>query len=310
MIVWLSSYPRSGNTFFRVILNSVFHLKTYSIYNDTGDIGADEATSDIVGHAFLPEDFDIDKARESTEIYYIKTHDLLENVHVSSLDKVIYLIRDGRESTLSFAKHRKNYYGKSDDLKDVIYGNTLFGSWGQHVMQWSHIENQLLIKFEELTKDPTSQLEKIANYLQITPIDAKIPSFNELQEINPTFFRSGKKDSWKKVYSEQEHLAFWLRNYEAMLKFGYNTDIPQEVQESSFQTYRALFEEEIEALKANLPAADISKQHKLKHKLDQVIKSHASLLSDLKTISSLNPIKKIFACQTIMDSLEQYSLEE
>ncbi len=50
MIVWLASYPRSGNTFFRVILNSIFDIKTYSIYDDKGDIGADEKTSETVGH--------------------------------------------------------------------------------------------------------------------------------------------------------------------------------------------------------------------------------------------------------------------
>ena len=80
MIVWLASYPRSGNTFFRVVLNSVFNIKTYSIYNDTSDIGADEKTSEIVGHQFLPEDFNLNDARASDTIYYIKTHELLENM--------------------------------------------------------------------------------------------------------------------------------------------------------------------------------------------------------------------------------------
>jgi len=252
MIVWLASYPRSGNTFFRVVLNSVFNLKTYSIYNDTGDIGADEATSDIVGHVFLPKDFDIEKARASKETYYIKTHELLENMILDDKDKVIYLIRDGRESSLSFAKHRKNYYGKSDDLSDVLYGNTPFRSWGEHVRQWSQLDDYLLIRFEELTEDPTSQLQRIADYLDVWPSSETIPTFQELQQINPKFFRSGKKSSWKEHFTDMQHLAFWLRNYEQMVSFGYTSDIPDEAEQTSFAKYMLLFDTEIEAIQKNI----------------------------------------------------------
>ena len=34
MIVWLASYPRSGNTFLRMVLHFVYGQKTYSLYND------------------------------------------------------------------------------------------------------------------------------------------------------------------------------------------------------------------------------------------------------------------------------------
>ncbi len=249
MIVWLSSYPRSGNTFFRVILNSVFGIKTYSIYDDTGDIGADEATSDVVGHTFLPKDFDLEKARASDETYYIKTHDLLEQMTLAKSDKVIYLVRDGRESTLSFTKHLQNFYGKKDDdLTDVIYGFTFVGSWGEHVKQWKDVP-QLRINFEELTDDPSSQLEKISNFLGIKPLQKDIPTFEELKAVNPKFFRSGKKDSWKQAYSDTQHLAFWLHNKDEMLAMGYTNNVPSETEEASFFKYTQLFKEELELWK-------------------------------------------------------------
>ena len=110
MIIWLASYPRSGNTFLRIILNNVFNVKTYSIYDDELDIGSDEQTSDVVGHRFLPENFSISEAREKEERYYIKTHDLPDDLD-NKKDKVIYLIRDGRESSLSLTRYLINYYG-------------------------------------------------------------------------------------------------------------------------------------------------------------------------------------------------------
>jgi hypothetical protein len=243
VIVWLASYPRSGNTFFRVILNHVFAVKTFSIYNDTGDIGADDATSDIVGHCFLPREFDLEVARSSEEIYFIKTHELLENMTLDESDKVIYLIRDGRESSLSFAKHLKNFYGKSDDLDDVLWGDTPYGSWGEHVRQWQNVDKMLLIRFEELTENPTTFIHQISDYIAMSPVGEKIPTFEELHAINPKFFRSGKKDSWRSCYSESEHLLFWLRNYQQMFDFGYMSHMPQEVSEPSFERYLALFEQ-------------------------------------------------------------------
>jgi hypothetical protein len=34
LIVWLASYPRSGNTYFRVVLNRVFGIGAYTLYPD------------------------------------------------------------------------------------------------------------------------------------------------------------------------------------------------------------------------------------------------------------------------------------
>lgn len=286
MIVWLSSYPRSGNTFFRVIMNSVFGIKTYSIYNDTGDIGADEATSDIVGHAFLPKDFDLEEARASSETYYIKTHELLGNMHLESSDKVIYLVRDGRESTLSFTKHLQNFYKKEDDdLTDVIYGNTPFGSWGDHVKQWKDVP-KLLVKFEALTDNPNSILKDISEYLNIEPLNHAIPTFEELQKVNPKFFRSGKKDSWKEKYSESQHLAFWLRNVDEMKSMGYLDNMPKEVNEDSFQTYVSLFNQEIKALEANQFTDTLIKQ-----KLNVSQEENRTLQKQLNTILSSKSYK-------------------
>ena len=228
MIVWLASYPRSGNTFFRVILNSIFDIKTYSIYDDKTDIGADEKTSDIVGHEFLPKDFNIQEARESTETFYIKTHELLDK-RVHDDDKTIYLIRDGRESSLSYTKHRNLYSSVNVNLKDIIYGNTFVSSWGAHVSSWNpkNRKNTLLIKFEELIKDPSLFIEQISIFLDKPPVNGNIPTFEELKEINPKFFRSGKTNSWEDVYTEEEHLAFWMAHAPQMIKYGYNYKVPE-----------------------------------------------------------------------------------
>ena len=224
MIVWLASYPRSGNTFFRVLLNSVFNIKTYSIYDDRYDIGADKATSDIVGHEFLPDNFNLDTFRKDKKLYIIKTHELLNN-DVLEEDKIIYLMRDGRESTLSFWKYGVTFVKSKYTLNDVI----ATGGWGKHISSWSpHTKsNTLLIKFENLIDNPSSYLEDISNFIKINAINKKIPTFNELKKINPKFFRSGQKDSWKNEYSNDNIEMFWSKNHIEMIEYGYNNNLPK-----------------------------------------------------------------------------------
>ena len=291
MIVWLASYPRSGNTFFRVIMNSVFGIKTYSIYNDTSDIGADERTSEIVGHEFLPKNFDLAKARASKEIYYIKTHELIENIDLDSSDKVIYLVRDGRESSLSFTKYLKNFHNGDGTLADVLYGNIPFGTWGEHVRQWAGVD-KLVIHFETLTKDPSSMISSISKYLDIQTVNDKIPTFDELNKINPKFFNSGKTDSWKTHYTKDEHLFFWASNINEMLLMGYKNDMPEEIEGSIIRVDAAQLEKHIQSLrdtfriKADSVRISLTKQ--LENKQQEIVRLNAENKKKREEIERLN----------------------
>ena len=47
-MVWLASYPRSGNTFLRTILWQCFGLRSASYYRD--DLGGNKELEEYVGH--------------------------------------------------------------------------------------------------------------------------------------------------------------------------------------------------------------------------------------------------------------------
>jgi len=209
-----------------VLLNSIFSVKSYSIYDERSVIGVNSKMQSVVGYELLPNGFDIASARNSDELFIIKTHDLPNS---ETTDKVIYVLRDGRESSLSFCKYISGYSDQSPKLLDVIYGNTFSGGWSDHVKAWAPNErdNTLLVKFEELTADPSRLIKEIADFIDVTPLSNKIPTFKELKKTNPKFFREGKTDSWKDEYSESEHNAFWLRHYQTMIEYGYTSDIPE-----------------------------------------------------------------------------------
>tara|TARA_X000000950_G_C13900866_1_gene654833 strand:+ start:432 stop:1451 length:1020 start_codon:yes stop_codon:yes gene_type:complete len=239
MIVWLASYPRSGNTFLRVLMKSVFNLETYSIHGDQFDLATEKSTREIVGHKPLTDDFCLQTARNSDQLYLIKTHNL--PTRDMKDDEVIYLIRDGRESIFSYLKYMNSFGTANKVLSDIIYGNTPFGCWGEHVTAWAPQSRKktLFIKFEDLIDNPEKYIEALSGLLCKEPSSQTIPSFEELNKINPSFFRSGKKSSWKDNYTKKDTLDFWLANHKQMLENGYGPIPEQILQEENINILEA-----------------------------------------------------------------------
>lgn len=95
MIIWLASYPRSGSTFCRLMLHRMYGINTYSKSGDNFFLAND--MSDTIGVAPLPRHFD-DLDRDEA-IHFVKTHDLPTDNRPA-----IYLVRDGRDSLVSYAR--------------------------------------------------------------------------------------------------------------------------------------------------------------------------------------------------------------
>jgi hypothetical protein len=283
MIIWLASYPRSGNTYMRVVLKNIFGLNTHSIHDDVLDIAADENTAEVVGHEELPEDFDFDAARESKKLYLIKTH--LGPANDS--DKAIYLVRDGRESTLSYMNYLKDYGSQTQSLMDVIFGQTIFGGWGEHVRLWDpkNRDNTLIVKFEDFVEDSGALTRKLSKFIGCKVVGDEIPTFDELHKTNPRFFRSGRKDSWKKIYTKDEHNAFWLKNFEQMQLFGYDYEVPSMFQKGKYPAlFRLLSIENNYLSRIATDAEKCRVEQQLIRQLDQrqtLIEQQQELINDL-----------------------------
>lgn len=90
MIIWLASFPRSGNTFFRALLHTLYGQNTYADYKDP-EIGVMEVTAGEEPPA------PIEELARREQVYFIKTHLL-----PSDASPAIYLLRDGRDSYPGF----------------------------------------------------------------------------------------------------------------------------------------------------------------------------------------------------------------
>ena len=223
MIVWLASYPRSGNTFLRVILKSCFDLGSYSQYNDQQDIAKDHNTAKAVGHLNYEgswEDF-YQRAKASDDLYLIKTH------HRPKDDSpAIYVAREPRAALVSFHNYMTNFSNLDLTAAETILGASAFGSWGEHYDAWKpkSRKNTLLLQFEDLTKNPLAAAEQMGEFLDLGKARKKMPSFEELQEINPRFFRTGSNEKNIRTLSDDEDNLVRFLYQSQMRALGYKVE--------------------------------------------------------------------------------------
>jgi Sulfotransferase domain len=226
MITWLASYPRSGNTLLRTVLNSTFGLTSYSLYDDLSDIAQDEELRDAVGHKShgLTQQHFYESARTSSETFFVKTHDAPPDD-----SKAIYVIRDGRSAVVSYFHYFKNFTQADVTLQDVIAGACNYGSWSNHVDEWEPQTraNTLLLRFEDLVLQPSKEIDKIAQFIGIPPINYNTPEFSSMNAVNPKFFRGGSDSKNIDELISPDLELFWLLHNQTMKIMGYGFQKPE-----------------------------------------------------------------------------------
>jgi hypothetical protein len=138
MMIWLTSYPRSGNTFVRLILRHIFGLRCLSLYDEHPKTA-------------IPLD-ELDRLRASSRRILVKTHG-------GPLDESpsIYVIRDGRVAIDSYYHYLRQEVGSPLPVEKIIAGPIPTLSWSAHYHAWDPVRrpNTLILKYEDI--NPTSQ---------------------------------------------------------------------------------------------------------------------------------------------------------
>ena len=223
MIIWIASYPKSGNTWVRTIISSLLYtddgLFDFSIikkieqypqtrffkgltneYNNIHEIKKYWITSQ--------EKINIDK-----KIKFFKTHHLNCKIDDYSFTNknctlaTIYIVRDPRNLIDSISNHfsksieeSKKFLltskilspGKEIELRggNVI---TYLGSWKEHYKFWTKDnENLLIIRYEDLVKNIHHEIDKIVKFLR-NFINFEISDTKKENIIKSTSFEALKK---------------------------------------------------------------------------------------------------------------------
>jgi hypothetical protein len=209
----LASYPRSGNTFFRVVLSHRYGLAVHTDRPPPAEWGK-------IGLA---------PAAGTGPLFY-KTHSL---PNPDDRRPAVYLVRDGRDALVSYA-HFTLAYGQAAGpatperfraaLRDLILeANSAYGTWAQNADAWAARPATAVVRYEDLVADPCGQADRAAAAigLDARPVSDHIPAFGELKEADGTFFRRGVAGGWRDEFPPDLLDLFWQKNGPTMLRHGY-----------------------------------------------------------------------------------------
>ena len=231
MIIWLASYPKSGNTLLRSILSSYFYsqegdfnfenlykISQFPILPQFMRLGIDVDNEEEVFKNFINAQNLINE--ESKKAKFFKTHSSLCKIYGSSFTDLkntlgaIYIVRDPRNVVTSFAHH---YDLTIDQATDALIDKDRFmtrsakscsaflGSWSFNYNSWKDLDKNnkyLLIKYEDLVNKKKSTLLKVFKYLQTLGVEFKFDMVKLNKSIKATEFDKMQNLEKKEVFYE------------------------------------------------------------------------------------------------------------
>ena len=255
MIVWVASYPRAGNRLCRTILRRAFGATVASAARED-TLRRD--LSELLGSLGVgPQDDPLPALRELEEPVFLKTHSLPQHVHRipaksdggpqppaqdvippdAEESRALYLVRDGRDSLLSFAHYVKEVakraryrdMGFEEIVADLMRRPYPYGGWSGNVGAWRRRSAPtVLIRFEDLIQDPVARVAAAAGGLGIDLPEPQgpAPTIDEMRagakrREKPELVRGGRTGSWRSDFPASLLDEFWERHGREMEALGY-----------------------------------------------------------------------------------------
>jgi hypothetical protein len=219
-IIWLASYPKSGNTWTRLFLanylsNAAEPVPINAAHRFAMGDGIVKMYNLVAGRAIDPQDLSLAlRLRDgvlrgivanNADVNFVKTHNarvapegvaLIPDRYTRS---AIYIIRNPLDMVLSYARHygitHEDAAGKichpdNANLPTETSVAQYLSSWDTHVKTWMAYApwKRLLLRYEDLLDDPEAQFTKVLELVGV-PVDAerlaraiRFSSFDELSK--------------------------------------------------------------------------------------------------------------------------------
>ena len=242
MIIWIASYPKSGNTWVRSLLAHYFfsksekfnfdllkHIPNFNTADFLDNKNPIKSNDDIIRSWVPVQKFIHEKFKRNL---FFKTH----NVCVTSKGEkftnnevsagCIYVVRDPRNVITSYKNFENQTYeniirnmideegfllsNKSTFEKFGIKGIEVISSWARHYNSWVHNNTNIpicLIKYEDLVENPSLEFNKIFDFLKKINNEKKTEINKEKLEktISQTDFKNLKDLENNNGFSEKQN---------------------------------------------------------------------------------------------------------
>lgn len=231
MIIWISSYPKSGNTYIRSFIASYFFsqkgkfdfdqlLKIHQFPNMKFSKFKAENIEDASKNWIYNQRFYFKKEK----LNFVKTHNCLLKFNGNKFTSknetlgAIYIVRDPRNLITSFTHHYSLSYDQAlkfmlDDKSSLIeksanedYSNfTFLNSWSNHYKSWQNNQEfeTMFIKYEDLENNRTKIFEEIIKFVnKLLNNNNKIDNKKFLNSIKSTNFVNLKNKELNEGFEE------------------------------------------------------------------------------------------------------------
>ena len=230
MIIWLASYPKSGNTWVRSLLsNYIYTNYDQSTLNKTDLIKRFPSKQQLEGiceFEKLKQETEISKhwitAQSKINFYqglvFLKTHNIAssykgnEFTDFNNTSGSIYVVRDPRSVALSYAHWLNKPLNETIDEmlnSDILALNEdqtleVRSSWKNNYLSWKNSPYpKIIIRYEDLHQDIVNSFKKILNFINL---------FEKIEIDENKIYDVIKKCSFKNL-SEIEKKDGFIQNY-------------------------------------------------------------------------------------------------
>tara|TARA_Y100001958_G_C21221505_1_gene546875 strand:- start:148 stop:993 length:846 start_codon:yes stop_codon:yes gene_type:complete len=251
MIVWLASYPKSGNTLLRSMLSGYLFsqdgkfnfdlLKNIRKFPDFGvfrNLGIDITNEKEVVKNYLNVQKEINK-RDGNSVRFLKTHSALNDINGHKFTDLkntlgaIYIVRDPRKVVVSYANHSqislneslnrlmelRTLGGQNDNQNQSV---THVGSWSSNYHSWKEfkkVKKYLLVKYEDLISDPENFFLLILEFIHKLSNTKFVVDKNKLKNVlDSTTFEN--LQSLEKKNNFPEAIKDTNGNFVTFFKYG------------------------------------------------------------------------------------------
>ena len=238
-ILWLASYPKSGNTWTRNLLHNLLDILEGKDEGDTHDINAmNELTfweiSAPMYEKFLEKPVtecsrkEIAAVRPQVQeliaenvdgLAMVKTHHCLvmdrgtPAINMAVTAGAIYIVCNPLDVAISFANHMSCDIDQSIDMmgqRGLETGMSernvyeIYGSWSQHVESWTSKPHRgiYIMRYEDMLEDPMRIFGKLAAFMLLRPTPAQLRL-----AIDRSSFEKLKEQEEKEGFKEKPEKA-------------------------------------------------------------------------------------------------------
>jgi hypothetical protein len=282
MIIWLASYPKSGNTFLRTLLASYFFtkdgifnfevLKNIKQFPDNGvfeKLGIDISNEKEVIKNYIKVQQETNK-RDGQKIRFLKTHSTLQDMDgykftdLNNCLGVIYIVRDPRNVVTSYSNHEQTSLDESVErlkkfrmiggiINDKDRKNetiTHVGSWSSHYVSWKEfkkVDRYLLVKYEDLIEETEKTFLKVLSFIyKITKSKLALDK-NKLKNVLKTTTFSNLQDLEKNSYFPEATRDLKGKKI-TFFKYGLKNNWKDFLTSENLNTLENIFKEEMKEL--------------------------------------------------------------